>query len=102
MNSTYSIIISCVLLYFALTAALHRRFVRMSERKARFMGLLQCIVTVAVAVFGVMTALDIYLLFAFTAAAAVLLVIPVAGKKSEDDDECEKTVRTAHFCAWYR
>lgn len=97
MNSTYSIIISCVLLYFALTAALHRRFVRMSERKARLMGLLQCIVTVAVAVFGVMTALDIYLLFAFTAAAAVLLVIPVAGKKSEDDDECEKNSPDSAF-----
>lgn len=93
MNTTYQLIICAVFLYFALTAALHRRFVRLAEEKARYMAYFQLAATLALVIFGVMTSLDLYLLFAFTAASAALLIIAEGGERKNTDARTDAPVR---------
>lgn len=79
-DNALQLIICAIFLYFALTAALHRRLAPLSEKAARAVALLQFAASIALAVYGVMTALDIMLLFAFIAADAALLIFAEGGK----------------------
>ena len=84
---TYGLIICFILLYFALTGALHARFaVRASEKSRTLFCILQCVSSVALVAVGVMTALELRWLFALTAAVAASFIISVCGKKDEKND----------------